>query len=44
MKNKKRNSVKAFASYYKPHIKPFIADILCALGLVACGIIYPAIA
>ncbi len=44
MKDKKRNSIKAFASYYKPHIKPFIVDILCALGLVACGLIYPAIA
>ena len=44
MKDKKRNSIKAFASYYKPHIKPFIVDILCALGGVVCGLVYPAIA
>lgn len=41
---KKRNVLKEFVGYYKPHVKPFIIDILCAAGLVACGLIYPTIA
>lgn len=36
--------LKKFCSYYKPHIKLFIIDLLCALLLSLCNLIYPLIA
>ena len=36
--------IKKFASYYKPHLKLFILDMLCALGVSVCNLVYPKIA
>ncbi len=33
--------LKRFLSYYKPHIKLFILDMLAALGVALVGIVYP---
>ncbi len=35
--------LKRFLSYYKPHIKLFILDMLAALGVAVIGILYPMI-
>lgn len=35
--------LKRFLSYYKPHLKLFIADMLAALTVAAIGILYPMI-
>lgn len=35
---------KKFCSYYKPHIRLFLLDLLCALLLSLCNLIYPLIA
>ena len=34
--------LKRFASYYRPHMKLFIADLVCAFLLSACDLFYPA--
>jgi len=36
--------IKKFASYYKPHLKLFILDLLCALTVALCNLFYPQIA
>ncbi len=36
--------IKKFMSYYKPHIKLFILDIVCAFLLAVCNLVYPKIA
>lgn len=36
--------LKKFASYYKPHMKLFIIDMICAFAVSICNIIYPLIA
>lgn len=33
--------IKRFAPYYKPHIKIFVLDLLCALGMAAAGLLFP---
>lgn len=35
--------IKRFAKYYKPHMKLFIADIVCAFILALCDLFYPMI-
>ena len=35
--------IKRFASYYKPHMKLFIADLVCAFILALCDLVYPMI-
>ena len=35
--------IKKFARYYKPHLGLFIADMVCALLLAACNLLYPMI-
>lgn len=35
--------IKRFISYYKPHKKLFIADMVCAFLLAACDLFYPEI-
>ena len=36
--------IKRFISYYKPHKKLFIIDMICALIVALCDLIYPVIA
>ncbi len=33
--------VKRFCAYYRPYIKTFIFDMLCALGVALCNLVYP---
>lgn len=33
--------VKRFCAYYRPYLKTFILDMLCALGVAICNLIYP---
>lgn len=33
--------IKRFAAYYKPHLKLFIADMLCSLILALCNMFFP---
>lgn len=35
--------IKRFAAYYKPHLKIFIADLICALLLAGADLFYPMI-
>ena len=35
--------IKRFAKYYKPHMKLFVADMVCALILAVCDLFYPMI-
>ena len=35
--------IRRFASYYRPHMKLFIADMVCALILAVCDLFYPMI-
>lgn len=35
--------IKRFCSYYRPHMKLFIADMACALALAVCDLFYPMI-
>ena len=37
-------TIKKFASYYKPHLRLFIIDLLCALGVAICNLVYPRVA
>ncbi len=37
------NMIKRFAGYYRPHIKLFIADMVCAFILALCDLFYPMI-
>ena len=36
--------IKKFISYYKPHIPLFILDMVCALIVAVCNLVYPRIA
>ena len=36
--------LKKFASYYKPHWKLFLLDMICALLVAVCNLVYPKIA
>lgn len=36
--------IKKFISYYKPHLKLFSIDMICAFLLAVCNIVYPIIA
>lgn len=36
--------LKKFASYYKPHMKLFVIDLICALGVAICNLVYPRLA
>ena len=36
--------IKRFVSYYKPHIPLFLLDMLCALIVAVCNLVYPKIA
>ncbi|MDR0426752.1 MAG: ABC transporter ATP-binding protein/permease [Clostridiales bacterium] len=41
---KKQNSaghIKRFAPYYKPHLRVFTLDLLCALGVAVSGLVFP---
>ena len=33
--------VKRFCAYYKPYLRTFTLDMLCALGVALCNLIYP---
>lgn len=33
--------IKRFCAYYRPYMKTFILDMLCALGVALCNLIYP---
>ncbi len=35
--------VKRFCAYYRPYLKIFIFDMLCALGVALCNLLYPRI-
>ena len=35
--------IRRFASYYKPHLRLFIADMICSLLLAVCDLFYPVI-
>lgn len=37
-------TIKKFAGYYKPHLKLFIIDLICAFGVAICNLIYPKVA
>ena len=37
----KRNYLSIFLTYYKPHLKLFILDMLCALGIAAVDLAFP---
>lgn len=41
--DKNESLLKAFLSYYQPHVKLFIADTICALGLAAVDLAFPQI-
>ncbi|MBQ5389305.1 MAG: ABC transporter ATP-binding protein, partial [Clostridia bacterium] len=34
-------TVKRFCAYYRPYLKTFAFDMLCALGVALCNLIYP---
>ncbi len=36
--------IRRFISYYKPHMRLFSMDMLCAVTVSVCGLIYPAVA
>lgn len=36
--------LKRFARYYKPHLRLFIIDIICALIVAICNLVYPRLA
>ncbi len=36
--------IRRFISYYKPHLRLFSFDMLCAVVVAACGLLYPAVA
>lgn len=36
--------IKRFASYYRPHLKLFILDMICAFAAACCDLFYPLIA
>ena len=36
--------IKRFIGYYKPHIPLFVVDMLCALAVAVCNLVYPTIA
>ena len=35
--------IRRFVRYYKPHMRLFTADLLCALVLSFCDLVYPMI-
>lgn len=34
-------AIRRFCAYYRPYLKTFIFDMLCALGVALCNLIYP---
>ena len=36
--------LKKFISYYKPHWKLFLLDMICALLVAVCNLVYPKVA
>ncbi|MBR7141066.1 MAG: ABC transporter ATP-binding protein [Clostridia bacterium] len=38
---KAKDLLKRFAPYYKPHLKIFIIDLFCALGVALAGLVFP---
>ena len=36
--------IKRFIRYYKPHIPLFLLDMVCALVVALCNLVYPKIA
>ncbi len=38
---KKQSIIKRFLPYYKPHMKIFILDLMCALGVALAGLVFP---
>ena len=40
-KNVKKSPLRVFASYYRPHWKLFLLDMLCALGVCAVDLAFP---
>lgn len=38
---KKRSSLRLFASYYRPHLKLFVLDLFCALLIAAVDLAFP---
>ena len=34
-------AVRRFCAYYRPYLKTFALDMLCALGVALCSLIYP---
>ncbi|MBQ1260847.1 MAG: ABC transporter ATP-binding protein [Clostridia bacterium] len=36
--------IKKFLSYYKPHVRLFTLDMLCAVVVSVCGLFYPSVA
>lgn len=43
MKEKKKSLIGRFIPYYKPHLKLFIIDMVCALAIAIINLIYPMI-
>ena len=41
--DKNKSLLNAFLAYYKPHVKLFVADTICALGLAAVDLAFPQI-
>ena len=39
--NYNSSPLKIFLTYYKPHIKYFIADMICAVLIAAIGVLFP---
>ena len=39
----KRQLLRRFSSYYRPHLKLFAIDMLCALLIAAADLIFPVI-
>lgn len=35
------NMIKRFIAYYKPYLRLFAKDMLCALGVALCNLVYP---
>jgi len=34
-------AIRRFCAYYRPYLKTFIFDMLCALGVALCNLVYP---
>ncbi len=40
-KHKNLQLIRRFAPYYKPHVRTFVLDLLCALGVALAGLVFP---